>query len=133
MLRAHTRLPFIGLALAAGALALSGCAAASEPSASCEDVLAQASYEVMAQLAAGGHATDPAGLRAATTGEVVDDDAPEVTLPSYEVFTTEYLDAEQATLRSALTSASVGVGAVYDEQALYASMAVSGVCAGRLP
>ncbi|WP_300267332.1 hypothetical protein [Microbacterium sp.] len=124
----------VGAALALTAVAFTGCAAASE-SPSCEEVMAQASYEVMSQLAAAGVASDPAELRAAMPREVTDDvdERPEVTLPSYEVFTTEYSDAEQATLRSALTSASVGVGEVFDAEQLYSTMAAHGVCEGELP
>lgn len=111
-----------------------GCAAAPD-SPSCEEVLAQASYEVMSQLAASGVASDPAALRAGMPREVDDDidGSSAVSLPSYDVFTTEYSDAEQATLRSALTSSSVGVGEVFDTEKLYSTMATSGVCEGDLP
>ena len=61
------------------------------------------------------------------------DSAAEVELPSYEVFTTDYSDGEQATLRSALTSSSVGVGDVFDVEVLYSDMADHGACAGQLP
>lgn len=125
----------LGVALAVVALPLAGCAAASSGSPSCEAVMAQASYEVMSQLASAGVAADPAELRASMPREVTDasDDEPEVRLPSYEVFTSDYSDAEQATLRSALASSSVGVGEVFDAEALYATMASEGVCAGSLP
>lgn len=56
----------------------------------------------------------------------------DVSLPPFDVFTTEYSDAEQATLRSALASASVGVGGLFDADALHAAMASDGPCAGEL-
>lgn len=120
-------------ALVLAAAPLVACAANDEDAhdeISCEEVVTQAAYETMRQLAAAGLASDPNALRDALPEGAASPDDDAVRVPEYAVFTEQYDDAEQATLLSALGSAQVGVGDVFDSEALYAATSRDGDCSG---
>lgn len=130
-----TARPIVALGLACLAIAgLAGCAP--EPSddltGSCSAVIAQASYETMRQLAGAGLASSPDELRGALPERFRSGTDNEVTLPDHATVEKEFSDAEQAELRSALSSKAFGVGAVFDEQALLAALNESGACSSWL-
>ncbi|GAA5145582.1 hypothetical protein GCM10025768_03020 [Microbacterium pseudoresistens] len=128
-------MPALLLSALALPVALTACSSTAAPSVSCDDVLAQASYETMAQLAAAGLAADPDALRDALPDDadaVKNGDGATIELPSYDDARERFSDAEYAQVRSALSSASTGVGAVFDAEALYRALDASGPCAGQL-